>query len=209
MKKLLLMGLLFLTLPAAAEVFVWKDKEYGFTFSYPDDWTLQTADSATTRIRIAAPLAKDSSATCRVKAEKDGRLKIYPKHMMMSAVVEKLDRNFWEQEANQYYKAVVTDYKGPVNMGGQGEATAVKVYFRQNFGEGMQDMFGTMIGSIYGDMRYIVGCSSKVSEYPKYAPLFASIMASVRLDEKYAPWAQGYYRDFLSDETVIVPSSVR
>jgi len=68
-------------------------------------------------------------------------------------------------------------------------------------------MYGDMAGTIYGDTRYVVGCTAKASEYPKYAELFTSIMGSVQLDAKYAPFATGYYRDFLSDEKVIIPDA--
>ncbi len=180
--------------PAQASTFVWKDSVHGFTFSFPDSWTVQTEDVPTTRIRIAGPIGEDF-AICRVKTEKDGRLKIYPKRLMTEAVVETLDRKFWESEVAGNENAVVTDYHAPASLGGHGDATAIKTAFVA----GKVNMHGAMIGSIYADTRYIVSCSSKAGQFAKYAPVFASIMGSVELAQKYHPFATGFYRDFLAD----------
>src|SRR5258708_6021402 len=97
---------------ATSNSFVWKDPVNGFTFSFPDSWGVQTADSPSTRIRIAGPLNEDF-ATCRIKAEKDGRLKIYPKHLREEAVYETLDRKFWENETGAHDNATIPDIRGP------------------------------------------------------------------------------------------------
>ncbi|MFH1158788.1 MAG: hypothetical protein V1721_07945 [Pseudomonadota bacterium] len=191
---------------AAASTYVWKDNVNGFTFSFPDSWTMQTEDAPTTRIRIAGPIAEDV-ATCRVKAEKDGRLKIYPKYLMTEAVSATLDRAFWEQELAGHEKFVITDYFVPASLGSHGDATAIRTSFVQEIGKGKMDMYGEMIGSIYGDTRYIVSCTAKSAEFKKYAPVFASIMGSVEFDAKYHPFAVGYYRDFLADPELKLPRS--
>ena len=189
---------------AAAGTFVWQDKANDFTFSFPDSWTVQTGDVPTTAVRIAGPIAEDF-ATCRVKAEKDGRLKIYPKRLMTRAVKGTLDRGFWDNEVARHESAVVTDYRAPASLGGKGDATAIKTFFVQEGGKGKMEMYGAMIGSIYADTRYIVSCSARLEEFKKYAPLFASIMGSVELDAKYHPFAIGYYRDFLMDSQLLLP----
>ena len=192
------------TAQATSDSFVWKDPVNGFTFSFPDSWGVQTADSPTTRIRISGPLNQDF-ATCRVKAEKDGRLKIYPKHLMEEAVYETLDRDFWEHEIADHDNAVLTDIRGPASLGGKGDATAIKETFVQDTGHERINMYGESIGSIYGDTRYVVSCSSKLEQFKKYAPVFATIMGSVDLDTRYHPFATGYYRDFLADPKLMLP----
>jgi hypothetical protein len=189
---------------ASASTFVWKDPVNDFAFSFPDSWTLQTNDVPTTRVRIAGPIGEDF-ATCRVKAEKDGRAQIYPKRLMTTAVKEKLDREFWENEVAQYDNGFITHYYAPASLGGQGDATAIRSYFVQDGGDGKMNMYSTMIGSIYGDMRYTVSCSSKIEEFKKYAPVFSSIMSSVELASKYHPYATGYYRNFLADQKLMLP----
>jgi len=161
-------------------------------------------DSPTTRIRIAGPLNQDF-ATCRIKAEKDGRLKIYPKHLMEEAVYETLDRKFWENEIGDHDDAIITDIRGPASLGGKGDATAIKEVFVANTGNDRINMYGVQIASIYGDTRYVVSCSSKLEKFNRYAPLFATIMGSVDLETRYAPFATGYYRDFLADPKLILP----
>src|SRR5438105_1371307 len=113
---MIMMGFAATTAQATSDSFVWKDAVNGFTFSFPDSWGVQTVDSPTTRIRIAGPLNQDF-ATCRVKAEKDGRLKIYPKHLMTEAVYETLDRKFWENEIGDHQNATITDIRGPASLG--------------------------------------------------------------------------------------------
>ena len=189
---------------ATSDSFVWKDSVNGFTFSFPDSWGLQTVDSPTTRVRIAGPLNQDF-ATCRIKAEKDGRLKIYPKHLMEEAVYETLDRNFWEREVADHQNANITDLRAPASLGGKGDATAIKESFVQDTGKGKINMYGERIASIYGDTRYVVSCSSKLDQFEKYAPLFATIMGSVDFDTRYHPFATGYYRDFLADPKLTLP----
>ena len=189
---------------AQASVYVWKDNVNGFTFSFPDSWSVQTEDAPSTRLRIAGPIGADF-ATCRVKADADGRLKIYPKHLMTEAVNETLNRDFWEHEVGEHANAVVADYHAAVSMGGQGDATAIKYSFVEGSGDDRMQMFGTMIGSIYGGTRYVVGCSARSDAFMQYAPLFASIMESAELDSRYHPFATGYYRDFLADPKGYIP----
>jgi hypothetical protein len=189
---------------ASASTYVWKDKIDGFAFSFPDSWTIQTEDVPSTKIRIGGPVGEDF-ATCRVKAEKDGRVKIYPKPLVAEAVIETLDKKFWEIEVAEHENAVITDYYAPAGLGGQGDATAAKASFVQDNGTGKVDMYGTMIASIYGNTRYVVSCFSKLEEFEKYAPVFGSIMQSVELDSRYHPFAVGNYRNFLADPKVIFP----
>jgi hypothetical protein len=191
---------------ATSDSFVWKDPVQGFTFSFPDSWGVQTPDSPTVRIRIAGPLSQDF-ATCRIKAEEDGRLKIYPKHLMEEAVYETLDREFWENEIQDHNNAQLTDIRGPASLGGKGDATAIKEVFTLDTGDKTINMYGAQIASIYGDKRYVVSCSSKLEEFKKYAPVFATIMGSVDLDARYHPFAVGYYRDFLADPKLMLPRS--
>jgi len=191
---------------ATSDSFVWKDPVDGFTFSFPDSWGVQTADAPTVRIRIAGPLNQDF-ATCRVKAEKDGRLEIYPKHLMSEAVYETLGRDFWEREIQDHNNATITDIRGPASLGGKGDATAIRETFVADTGHGKVNMYGEQIASIYADTRYVVSCSSRLEQFNKYAPLFATIMGSVDLDPRYHPFATGYYRDFLADPKLMLPRS--
>ena len=191
---------------ATSNSFVWQDPVHGFTFSFPDSWGVQTADSPSTRVRIAGPLNEDH-ATCRVKAEKDGRLKIYPKRLMDEAVYETLGREFWEHEIGDHDNAIITDIRGPAGMGGKGDATAIREAFVVDTGKEVINMYGQQIASIYGDTRYVVSCSSKLEVFNRYAPLFGTIMGSIDLDTQYHPYAVGYYRDFLMDPKLVLPRS--
>lgn len=185
--------------PAQADTYVYKDVEHGYQISFPDSWTVQTADTPTTQIRVAGPLA-DDLATCRVKATPDGRTLIYPKRHMDEAVKEVLTQDFWEHEINQFENAVLMEYSAPASLG-QGDASAVRAYY--DF-DGHQ-MYTTMAATIYDDTRYTVSCAAKAEAYDRLAPVMGSIMGSFQLEDKYHPFKIGYYRDFLSDKKVPMP----
>lgn len=191
---------------ASASIYLWKDPVHDFTVSFPDSWRVQTVDVPSTRLRVAGALAEDM-ATCRVKAEKDGRLQIYPKRHMTTAVGEKLNETFWQKEIAAYDGAQLLAFFDPASLGNMGDATAIKMSYTQSTGDTRVRMYGAMIGSIHGDMRYVVSCSARIDEYAKYATLFASIMDSVELEAKYHPFAIGYYRDFLADPKLMLVRS--
>jgi hypothetical protein len=194
--------------PAAAfaSVIVWKDPVEGFTMAYPDSWTVQTPDTPNTRLRVAGPLGEDLP-TCRMKVMHDGRAKIYPKEYVDNIVSHELTRDWWQGEAAQYEDAKVTDFYDPASLGSKGDATAVRVSFRLSDGKKMVPMYGVMIGSIYGDKRYVASCTAKAEVYEKWAPVFMEVLDSVDLDSRYHPFATGYYRNFLLDPKLNLPRS--
>lgn len=191
---------MMLSVPAVADTFVWQDSKGDFSMSFPDTWRIQTEDTPTTALRIAGPLAEDVP-TCRMQVDTDGRTKIYPKYLLDEAVVETLDQAFWEHHIGQYKQSKIAAYYAPASMSGKGDATAVKFVFTDN---GVP-MYGVMIGSIYGDKKYIASCSAKLDMYDRWAPVFASILDSVELKSKYHPFATGYYRNFLADPVLALP----
>ncbi len=197
-------GALVASSAAQADTIVWKDPVYGFTMSYPDSWTLNADDTPNTRLRVAGPYA-ENIATCRMKVIDDGRLQIYPKSLMTEAVDQKLDMAFWEKETGQYADAKITDYYAPASLGDKGDATAVKVTFNLEDGKKKWPMQGVMIASVYGNHRYVASCSSRTEVYGQFSSLFMSILDSVQLDDRYHPFPQGYYRDFLADPHIVFP----
>lgn len=189
--------------PAAASAIVWKDPVHGYTISYPDSWTVQTPDTAFTRLRVAGPLGMDL-ATCRVKVMDDGRGKIYPKEYMDEEVSREMGIDYWKGEAAQYEAAEVTQYFEPAGLG-SGDATGVRVSFLLNDGAGEVPMSGIMLGSMYGGKRYLASCSAKAEVFKKWEPVFVSILDSVDLDSRYHPFKTGYYRDFVGDPPLTLP----
>lgn len=192
---------------AEASTFVWKDVANDYTISFPDTWRIQTEDEPSTRLRVAAPVAEDM-ATCRMQVEPDGRLKIYPKRLVDEAVTETFDRSFWEREIAHFENAEMTGFYAPASISGKGDATATAFSFNQDVGGGSKvAMYGIMLGGIYGDNRYVLSCSAKRDAYEKWVDLFASVMDSVEFEDKYHPFATGYYRAFLNDPKLVLPRS--
>lgn len=206
MRKILftLAALLLCANSAQASTYIWKDKEYGFTMSFPDTWTLQTPETPSTRVRVAGPVGEDLAA-CKIEVQKDGRLKIYPKRLMMTGITQTLDRAFWEGKIGEHEGAIITAFDAPASMGGQGDATAIRESYIWETGSGKVVMNGARLGSIYGDMLYIVSCSARADAYEKYVDVFASIAGSMTLDSRYHPYEVGYYRNFLRDRKIYIP----
>lgn len=185
---------------AFADTFVYKDPDYKFTLSFPDTWKMQAPDEPTTRLRVAGPPLEDI-ASCRVKAEHDGRLQIYPKELMGTAVKETLDQAFWETEIGHYDRASLVEYRAPAGLG-QGDATLVKMtYFLPGMkaGDRAVAMQGLMLATIYGDTRFVMSCSAKADVYERWVKLFGSVMGSIVFEDRYHVAATGYYRNFLMD----------
>jgi len=192
--------------PAAkADTFVWKDVPHGYTISFPDSWSMQTEDHPYTRIRIAGPLAEELP-TCSLQVRDDGRLKIYPKKLTDEAVANTLAQDYWEKETGQLLDAEITAFFSPASLGDKGDATAIQVAFNNKDEQGnLIKMHGVMISSIYGGKRYVGTCSSRSESYNRWAGLFMSILDSVQFDDRYHPFATGYYRNFLMDEKLHLP----
>ncbi len=204
MLKVLGLAALMAVVPMTAEasMFVWKDKTLGIGFSFPDTWTIQTQDVPGTVIRVAAPIG-DDAATCRIRSAQDGRVQIYPKDLMGTAMRGKLDHAFWDHEVAQYSNGAVADY-ATTQKPGAIDVSAVHVSYTEESGNGPRQMSGSMIATIYGGTRYVISCAAKQEEYEKYVETFASIMESVELDAKYHPFATGYYRNFLGDPPLLL-----
>lgn len=193
---------------AKADTFVWQDPVNDYTVSFPDTWKIQTDDDAYTRLRIAGPLGEDMP-TCRMQVHHDGRLQIYPKRLLDTAVVETLDRAFWEKEVSEFNDANIMDYYAPASLGAKGDATGVQFTYTFDMGDdgGKVPMRGVALASIYGPDRYEMMCSSKADVYPRWATLFLSIIDSVELKSKYHPFPTAYYRNFLMDPKLVLPTS--
>ncbi|MDD9899462.1 MAG: hypothetical protein OXT65_00605 [Alphaproteobacteria bacterium] len=189
-----------------ADTIVWSDPVHAFTVSYPDSWRVQTEDGPHTRLRIAGPIGEDLP-TCRIKVNQDGRLKIYPKDLTDEAVSQELGRDFWDGEVAEYHSVQISDFYDPAGLGSDGDATGVRISYLHDDGVESVPMYAVMFASIYGDKKYVGGCSSKAEAFERWSPVFASILNSVQLESRYHPFATGYYRDFLSDPKLSLPRS--
>jgi hypothetical protein len=202
-----MLGVLIAASPRAmADTFVWKDEANDYTISFPDTWRVQTDDAGYTRLRIAGPLAEDKPV-CRMQVRPDGRVTLYPKRLMGTAVMQKFDRAFWEKEVSQFADARINNYYAPASLGGKGDATAVQVAFTEGRGDARMPMQGIMLASIYGGNRYTFTCSARQEVWNRWASLFLSIADSVEFEQKYHPFPSGYYRNFLLDPQLVFPRS--
>jgi hypothetical protein len=204
MQKILttaIFGLLIaVSTPAAADTFVWQDPHCDFTMSIPEKWRLRTPDSPLTLLRVAGPITEDKPV-CRMQVAEDGRAKMYPKRLVDEAVVKFLNEEFFRNEIAQHDNAQLTAFYAPASLGAKGDATAARYVYNDNG----TAMYGMMIASLYGDRRYVASCASKLENFNRWSPVFASILGSVELKDKYHPFAIGYYRDFLADPQLALP----
>lgn len=189
-----------MSVTAKADTFVWQDPLGDFTMSFPDVWRVQTPDNANTYLRIAGPIAEEKPV-CSMQVSHDGRALIYPKRLVDEAVVNYLSEDFFRDQIAQYANAQLTAYYAPASMGSKGDATAARFVYNDNG----TPMYGIMFASLYADKLYLSSCASKLQAYNRWAPIFASILDSIELKDKYHPFAIGYYRDFLADPELALP----
>ena len=194
-------GLALVSSELSASSYVWKDPANGFSVAFPDSWQMQNNNMPNMVIKVSSPIDEDV-ASCSVSVAKDGRLNGVPKELMTQAVTETVGYKFWLRELGKYKDSAFMEFYTPTNMGGQGDATGARISYTQNIGEVKEvDMYATMIVSIYDGRRYLAICSSRVEQFDKYTDIFSSIISSIKLDQRYAPFATGYYRDFLSGKS--------
>lgn len=187
---------------AQASVWMYYDPVYDFSMSFPDTWRMQTVDTPTTRIRIAAPYGQDA-AQCRVEATRDGRLLIYARHNLEPAVHMKLTRDYWQHKANEEADAQIHEFYKPASFG-DGDATGVIVSYEEEGPNGdMVRKRALMLSSIYGEHRYTAKCSANEDKFHEWFAIFGSIIESVEFEQRYNMVPTGFYRDFLKDDAVI------
>lgn len=177
--------------PAKADVFVYEDADYDFKVMFPDDWR-QSIARGEERFKIM-PMNGDDKTACMMNVVKDGRLTIYPKKYMQSAVTLTLDDSFWKQDVlPDYTNYKVMTYYAPAGLG-QGYATSLQWVWH----DGQDAMQAMSTASIYGDLLYRFTCMATVEGFPRWQPQFGSIFDDILLTEKYVPYPTGYYRNFL------------
>ena len=191
-------GLSCMATKAYANSYVFTDPEFKFSFSYPDTWHNQSVDDDNVRVRIAAPVHSDL-AECRLKADKDGRLQIYTKRHMASAVNDKLNAEFWQREFSEFEKPEIIDMWGSAGLA-EGDATAARAHFYKETAFGKTKMTVIALSSIYGDDRFTMSCMSRAGAFAYYYDLFGNIMNTVVFDQRYTMFPGGFYRDFTSDK---------
>jgi len=209
LKKIFAVGLVSLfslaPLSAKATSFVYQDADYGFQTSFPDSWLMQTTDTPTTRLLVRPPVT-DDMASCRVKAVNDRRAVIYPFVHRGASVRNAVGFNFVDQKINENNNAEIVNYYPKGSMG-KSDATFSQVKFDMYDDQGnAYRMHGVVLTAIYGENRYTFSCSAKESSYGRWEKVFGSIMGSVSLKEYGHLVPTGYYRDFLSDKEVKIPS---
>lgn len=190
-----LTALLYAPNAAQAEIFVYHDPDYDFSLSFPDSWHTQSPESEINIFRVSANDPK-ARATCRIEAQNDKRVAIYPEEYMQDAVEFTVDDRFWEIYNNEYGNVDVVMRRD----GAQLDKAHAEVEVMHYDGKDGQRMSGMILASFYADTRYVMHCEATQEEYPKYAPLFGSVIESFTLQNKYHVTPTGFYRDFLADK---------
>ncbi len=191
LRILFLVALMAMPLQAQADVFVYEDPDYDFKIVFPDDWRISPARGEE-RVKIK-PMHGDDKVSCAMNVVRDGRLTIYPKKYMQTAVALTLDDSFWKYDVlPDYTNYKVMTYYAPAGLG-QGYATSLQWVWH----DGDDAMQAMSTASIYGDLQYRFTCMATVEAFGKWQPLFGDIFDDIRLTEKYVPYPTGYYRNFL------------
>ncbi len=189
-----------------ADVFLYTDPEFKFTFSVPDSWKRQIASSPNTRIKFVAPVVGEY-AYCEVAAEKDRRFQIYPKRLMGAAMRENFSVDFWLKEvARRFDNSAIKLINTDAGLD-KGDATMAEATYDMQLDKDKNPvrMRAVLLTSVYGDVRYTMICGASDNSYFKWKNLFGSIISSMTLDDRYVIKPNGLYRNFLLDRKKIIP----
>ena len=206
---------LLATTPAKADVYLYTDTDHKYTFSVPDTWSMKTPATPNTDVRFVSGVPGDH-AYCEVEVKRDGRFKIYPKHLMGDVVDENLDAAFWEDEAHRRFSN--PEIRAVRTTAGldKGDASMAQILYDAPTGEGAVDSSGkyvedtmrmrsVLLASLYGDKRFVMTCGARAEKFHKWSKLFGSVMSSMTLADSYHLIPTGFYRNFLKDKYTALP----
>ena len=207
MKYIFAFVLLFIAMPAKAEVFVWQDPKFDITLTYPDNWMYQGTDKASdARLHIVAPQGQDEAA-CRVMASNDNRFLYVPPQGAIDVARfvqdEKTLKGIFANHLN-YNDVRLVKYVDLSSIG-KGPATmAVAQYYKQVGGDQVP-MQSIVFGGYVQGLETVFQCESEAYAWDKWQDLFMNMAATFDFPARTHPLKNGYYRDFIADGSVYFP----
>ncbi len=186
--------------PAKADYFVWQDPQSGASLTFPDTWKRLSTRKPDELVRLAGPDTQ-GQPICRLRARADNRFTVYP--VWLSDAVQQFaySKDFWEEYTGEFDNVQfhsIEDHKG---IGKAFASRAVVSYTPVNPDPFIQRT-AIMFAGVYFDEAYVFDCSSEVSAFNKWLPLFESIAKSVDMRKTHHELATGDYRDFITNQRV-------
>lgn len=192
-----------LAIPAVAHATVnyYTNPVYGFSFSYPDDWMAQSEPDGPPYEFKIVPDEGRARAYCQITSQEDRRFMIYPAKHQADLMQREFGPEFWMGWLAEDSDLVFIDVFERAGLG-DGQATSVLVDYTTPQGVPERSL---LAATIHGGVRYVFQCASTQEDFAKYEPLFHQVIATLKLRPAYAPFPQGFYRDFTGDKDIYFP----
>lgn len=163
--------------PAHAEVFVWKNAEFGIDFVFPDLWREQLNGNPDILLDILAPQGRDM-ARCKISAKEDKRYIMYPQkyNKRVNSIVFDMvgvRDHYIEKDTVSVLKR--DDYAAI----GKADAVYAEVLFVDHSRAMPVQMQSFMFATLYGDMNFVFECEAVAQNFEYWRPVFINMAKSV------------------------------
>lgn len=201
MRTILFASFLFLALlacgsPAKADYFVWTDPQTGLTLSFPDTWRRLNDQQPNDLITLIAP-SENGRVVCRVRADSDRRFLIYPPRYDADIQKVAYSKPFWDDYLLLYDNVKVEAFSDMTGVGrGTGSRITATYTDPSNPKAPRKGIF--FVALDYGTV-YLAECSSPVSGWMLWRPLFLSVIGSIDFRKSHHELATGDYRYFMQN----------
>lgn len=197
---MLMVFCLFISSPAMAEYYYWKDPVHQFSLSYPDTWERVLSQKSDEALTIMAPSAKDGKqnfAACRMRVRAEPRYKIYPARFGDNNNRDLFTKDFWEGYLAENVGYNINDHRTNAGLGRHFASMVHANYV--SFDDPGQQKQAVIFASLYNNKVYLIDCSSTIETFQSFYPQFMSIIKSVGFRKEIHEVPNGEYRPFLSD----------
>ena len=184
---------------AQADIVYLKDRENGFSVSFPDRWRARHNQKSDDVLTVLAP-GHNEHAVCRIRVRGDRRFVVYPPRFAMPVQSVAYGKDFWDTYLGEYDDVFLQTVTNVAALG-DGFASYAEAFFVTAVGPAVEKR-GIMFASLHGDRAYIVDCSSTVESYEKWRKSFLSFVKSINFTRGPDAVPIGHYRNFMADRPV-------
>lgn len=188
---------IILSMPAFADVFVYRDQQDRFTVSFADEWRVVSNQNADDALVVMAP--GNDEALCRMRVRDDRRYAIFPHRYRDEAQRIAYGHIFWDDYFTQYNNASIHGVSNYAGLG-RGPASYAEAFFTP-VGSHTQKQ-AIAFASLFHNKAYIVECSSATYSFVRWKPHFLNFIKSVDFDETIFPYPSANYRNFMMDRKI-------
>jgi hypothetical protein len=187
---------------AKADVYVWGDDKTGVTLSFPDTWKIVSSAAPNDLVTFMAPSGR-AHASCRMRADEEGRYLIYPPGLSWAVQKQYVSVNFWNKYIAEFDDPQLLAVGDGAGLG-RGWASFAVVKYKDAVEGPYMNRVGMMFASVYNDHLYVLECSSHEDAFAQWQNMFRSVAHTVDFRKEPHELYTGNYRNFLTDKPIML-----